>query len=125
MSGQLHLSPTTPAKDAGPLGNVLGHTRTALPAGLAQPRTTTELAALRHLSPSTVSYHLALLHRAGLATRTRSGSSVYHRRSPEAGRLGLRGRPAPSGPATAGPRPAPASATETGAGPVVQLWKRM
>jgi DNA-binding transcriptional ArsR family regulator len=69
------------------LSEVLGHTRLTLLAGLGVPRTTAELADLHHLSRSTVSYHLARLHRAGLATRARSGNSVYYQVSTEGGRL--------------------------------------
>ncbi|MFE7311576.1 ArsR/SmtB family transcription factor [Streptomyces sp. NPDC057555] len=65
------------------LSEVIGPTRGALLADLDTPRTTTQLAALHHLSPSTVSYHLARLHRAGLVTRARMRNSVYYRRSHE------------------------------------------
>ncbi|WP_432141215.1 ArsR/SmtB family transcription factor [Streptomyces sp. bgisy084] len=65
------------------LSEVIGPTRSALLADLDVPRTTTQLAALHRLSPSTVSYHLARLHRAGLVTRARMRNSVYYQRSQE------------------------------------------
>ncbi|MFE2431011.1 ArsR/SmtB family transcription factor [Streptomyces sp. NPDC059373] len=77
------------------LSEVLGHTRLTLLADLGVPRTTAELADLHHLSRSTVSYHLARLHRAGLTTRTRSGSSVYYQVSADGGRLVVGGGPPP------------------------------
>ncbi|WP_168724094.1 helix-turn-helix domain-containing protein [Streptomyces sp. A1499] len=69
------------------LGEVLGHTRLMLLASLCHPRTTTRLAARHHLSPSTVSYHLTRLYRAGLLAPTRAGASVRYRRTAEAGGL--------------------------------------
>ncbi len=65
------------------MSEVIGPTRCALLADLDVPRTTTQLAALQHLSPSTVSYHLARLHRAGLVTRARIRNCVYYQRSHE------------------------------------------
>ncbi|WP_331739311.1 ArsR family transcriptional regulator [Streptomyces sp. NBC_01187] len=53
-------------------------TRDVLLADLKVPRTTTQLAAMHDLHPSTVSYHLAFLHRAGLITRVRDRNSVYY-----------------------------------------------
>ncbi|MEU2563690.1 helix-turn-helix domain-containing protein [Streptomyces longispororuber] len=76
-----------PAAAQGPaevLGEVLGHTRLMLLASLRHPRTTTQLAARHHLSPSTVSYHLTRLYRAGLLVRTQAGASVHYRRTAEA-----------------------------------------
>ncbi|MGV9882056.1 ArsR/SmtB family transcription factor [Streptomyces sp. NPDC003006] len=69
------------------LGEVLGHTRLTLLASLRHPHTTTQLAARHHLSPSTVSYHLTRLYRAGLLVRTRAGGSVHYRRTADAERL--------------------------------------
>ncbi len=63
------------------LGEVLGHTRNALLLDLDVPRTTAELARRHHLAPSTVSYHLGRLHRAGMAVRTRTGNTVRYRRA--------------------------------------------
>jgi len=69
------------------LADVLGHTRLVLLRGLGHARTTAQLAATHHLSPSTVSYHLTRLHRAGLLTRHRDGNSVRYQRTAEADRL--------------------------------------
>ncbi|GHG73287.1 ArsR/SmtB family transcription factor [Streptomyces griseocarneus] len=87
--------PQLPAEPAAhPLADVVGHTRYALLAGLTSPRTTGELARRHHLSPSTVSYHLAHLHRAGLVTRARSGKQVYYQQA--AGAEELLDRPGPA-----------------------------
>ncbi|WP_405805364.1 winged helix-turn-helix domain-containing protein [Streptomyces sp. NBC_01187] len=68
------------ASDHPPGEAAIGPTRRALPADLDVPRTTTQLAALHQLSPSTISYHLTQLHRAGLLTRARTRNSVYYQR---------------------------------------------
>ncbi|MER7584494.1 winged helix-turn-helix domain-containing protein [Kitasatospora sp. NPDC097691] len=65
---------------AGRGGELIGPTRTKLLAELAQPRTTGELAQRVHLSPATVSYHLQILHRAGLVQRTRRSRTVLYQR---------------------------------------------
>lgn len=59
---------------------LIGPTRTKLLAELAQPRTTGELAQRVRLSPATVSYHLQILHRAGLVQRTRRSRTVLYQR---------------------------------------------
>ncbi|MFB9629389.1 ArsR/SmtB family transcription factor [Nonomuraea helvata] len=69
------------------LGEVLGLTRLRLLRALDRPRTTTDLAAELHLTPSTVSYHLARLLHAGLVTRVRHGHQVCYQRSPRANLL--------------------------------------
>lgn len=69
------------AADDNPLAGVLGRSRMALLADLATPRTTTELADRHRMSPSTVSYHLTRLHRAGMVTRSRNGKHVHYRRT--------------------------------------------
>jgi DNA-binding transcriptional ArsR family regulator len=81
------IYPTSPSVASAPSGKAdrarktsVRPTRDVLLAGLDVPRTTTQLAASHHLSPSTVSYHLALLHRAGLITRVRERNSVYYQR---------------------------------------------
>lgn len=79
--------PRTPQRAGEVLSEVLGHTRLMLLASLDRPFTTTRLAAVHHLSPSTVSYHLTRLHRAGLLIRLRDGSSVRYQRTGEADRL--------------------------------------
>jgi hypothetical protein len=73
-----------PAGRTAPLGATLGATRAALLADLHVPRTTTELAGRHHLTLSAVSYHLGILHRSGLAQRSRSGARVLYRRTPHA-----------------------------------------
>ncbi|MCZ1010101.1 helix-turn-helix domain-containing protein [Streptomyces lydicus] len=77
----------TPQRAGEVLSEVLGHTRLMLLSSLDRPSTTTRLAAVHHLSPSTVSYHLTRLYRAGLLTRLRDGSSVRYQRTGEADRL--------------------------------------
>ncbi|MFF4139668.1 ArsR/SmtB family transcription factor [Streptomyces mirabilis] len=57
---------------------LIGATRAQLLAELAQPHTTAELAERLHLSPATVSYHLQILHRAGLLQRTRQARNVLY-----------------------------------------------
>ncbi|MEU6326956.1 helix-turn-helix domain-containing protein [Streptomyces sp. NPDC047049] len=79
--------PRTPQRAGEVLSEVLGHTRLMLLSSLDRPFTTTRLAAVHHLSPSTVSYHLTRLYRAGLLTRMRDGSSVRYQRTGEADRL--------------------------------------
>lgn len=59
-------------------GELIGETRARLLAELTQPRTTSEIAARLHLSRSTVSYHLQILHRAGLLHRTRESLHVLY-----------------------------------------------
>ncbi|MEU8655062.1 helix-turn-helix domain-containing protein, partial [Streptomyces sp. NPDC048737] len=76
-----------PAVPSAEMARLLGSTRAGLLAALAQPASTAQLAARHFLSPATVSYHLGVLHRAGLVTRTRAGRSVFYRRTPEGTRL--------------------------------------
>ncbi|MDI1455754.1 helix-turn-helix domain-containing protein [Streptomyces sp. ATE26] len=76
-----------PAAPSTETAQLLGPTRAALLAALAQPASTAQLAARHFLSPATVSYHLGVLHRAGLVTRTRSGRSTLYRRTPNGSRL--------------------------------------
>ncbi|MFJ9590679.1 ArsR/SmtB family transcription factor [Streptomyces acidicola] len=64
-----------------PLAQVIGHTRFALLESLGSSRTPGELAERHHLSPSTVSYHLVHLHKAGLVTRFQSAKHVYYQRT--------------------------------------------
>ncbi|WP_163512734.1 ArsR family transcriptional regulator [Fodinicola acaciae] len=61
--------------------SLLGVTRNALLTDLAAARTTTELARRHHLTPSAVSYHLSILHRSGMVSRSRIGSGVYYQRT--------------------------------------------
>jgi DNA-binding transcriptional ArsR family regulator len=78
------IAPETPSSETAQL---LGPTRAALLSALAQPASTAQLAARHFLSPATVSYHLGILHRAGLVTRTRAGRAVLYRRTAEGSRL--------------------------------------
>ncbi|MFB8239161.1 helix-turn-helix domain-containing protein [Kitasatospora purpeofusca] len=85
------LYPAFPGPDPGPepapaspAGDLLGATRARLLADLDLPRSTTELAERHRLSASTVSYHLGVLHRAGLLVRTRSGHRALYQQTPRA-----------------------------------------
>ncbi|MFI8194874.1 ArsR/SmtB family transcription factor [Streptomyces sp. NPDC085946] len=78
------IAPIVPSAE---MAQLLGPTRAGLLAALTQPASTAQLAARHFLSPATVSYHLGVLHRAGLVTRTRAGRSVLYRRTPEGTRL--------------------------------------
>jgi DNA-binding HxlR family transcriptional regulator len=69
-------SPTTEA-----LAALLGRTRACLLTALAEPNSTTALAACLALTPSAVSQHLSVLRSNGLITRTRVGGSVLYRRT--------------------------------------------
>ena len=81
--------------EAPPLDELIGSTRALLLAHLVEPRTTEQLACRLHLSRSTISYHLQVLHRAGLVVRTRRSHHVYyHASSPEFSPLAPPGRKA-------------------------------
>ncbi|MEU3600515.1 winged helix-turn-helix domain-containing protein [Streptomyces sp. NPDC006798] len=77
------LPPTTggPAGSAEALAAVLGRTRLDALRLLAEAHTTTSLARALHVSNATASSHAAALRSAGLATTTRAGRSVTHRRT--------------------------------------------
>lgn len=82
--------PARPALHAGSEPTVhalLGVTRTRLLADLHTARTTGELSERHFLANSTVSYHLGILHRTGLITRTRTGQHVLYRQTPRAADL--------------------------------------
>lgn len=66
---------------AADLGELIGHTRATLLAALETPRTTAELGRREALTPATVSYHLAILHRTGLVSRRRTGRRVVYTRT--------------------------------------------
>jgi DNA-binding transcriptional ArsR family regulator len=70
------LPHTRPEGD--PLADILGPSRARILRLLAQPHTTTELAATTGLSLGTASSHSAALRRAGLITTRRTGRSVHH-----------------------------------------------
>ncbi|WP_324789752.1 ArsR/SmtB family transcription factor [Streptomyces sp. H51] len=80
-------SAIAPAVPSAEVARLLGPTRAGLLTALARPASTAQLAARHFLSPATVSYHLGVLHRAGLVARARSGRSVLYRRTPEGSRL--------------------------------------
>ncbi len=69
---------------ASPAGDLIGATRARLLADLDVPRSTTELAERHWLAASTISYHLGVLHRAGLLVRTRSGRRALYQQAPRA-----------------------------------------
>ncbi|MEZ0089134.1 winged helix-turn-helix domain-containing protein [Streptacidiphilus sp. EB129] len=71
--------PALPAAHA-----LLGVTRARLLSDLRSPRSTVELGERHRLSASTVSYHLGILHRSGLVTRTRSRHRVLYEQTPRA-----------------------------------------
>ncbi|MFD8076263.1 ArsR/SmtB family transcription factor [Streptomyces sp. NPDC059718] len=83
--------PAAPAPPSAELARLLGPTRAGLLGALARPASTTQLAARHFLSAATVSYHLGVLHQAGLVTRSRSGRTVLYRRTPAGSRLTGRG----------------------------------
>ncbi|MDX2708936.1 winged helix-turn-helix domain-containing protein [Streptomyces sp. PA03-6a] len=83
--------PAAPAAPSTELARLLGPTRAGLLGALARPASTTQLAARHFLSAATVSYHLGVLHQAGLVTRSRSGRTVLYRRTPAGSRLTGRG----------------------------------
>jgi DNA-binding transcriptional ArsR family regulator len=74
------------------LARLLGRTRARLLLALAEPASTTGLAARCHLPASTVSEHLSVLRAAGLVTTSRDGRHLLHRQSP----LGIALSSAPS-----------------------------
>jgi DNA-binding transcriptional ArsR family regulator len=82
--GALWSAPVPPPSG---LAGVLGATRALLLTDLAQPATTTALAARHGLSPAAVSTQLARLRDAGLVTGRRLGKEVHYRRTPLADAL--------------------------------------
>jgi DNA-binding transcriptional ArsR family regulator len=66
---------------SGGLADVVGGVRATLLTDLGVDRPTLDLAGRHAMSPSTVSYHLAALHRAGLVSRRRAGRYVLYRRT--------------------------------------------
>jgi DNA-binding transcriptional ArsR family regulator len=75
----LEPAPGTPPEA---LADLLGRSRARLLAALAEPASTTQLATSLRLATGAVGDHLAVLLRAGLVTRARSGRSVLYRRTP-------------------------------------------
>jgi DNA-binding transcriptional ArsR family regulator len=63
------------------IDDLVGATRAQILAELAAPISTREVARRLRLAPSTVSYHLQILHRSGLAHRIRRRRSVLYQRA--------------------------------------------
>ncbi|WP_214325782.1 ArsR/SmtB family transcription factor [Nonomuraea sediminis] len=74
------IYPASIGASASLTGELIGDTRSRILAELGRPSTTGEVARRLHLSPSTVSYHLQILHRAGLLQRTRHSLEVRYQR---------------------------------------------
>ncbi|GAB3754641.1 ArsR/SmtB family transcription factor [Microlunatus parietis] len=66
----------------GSLGRLIGRSRAAILAALAEPSSTSQLARTLGLATGAVGDHLATLRDAGLVDRTRVGRSVHYRRTP-------------------------------------------
>lgn len=71
----------------GALALILGPVRAAALRALRQPLTVGELAAAVHCAPTTATYHLHQLAKAGLVTREQRGSSVLVSRTPRGDEL--------------------------------------
>jgi DNA-binding transcriptional ArsR family regulator len=71
-----------PAAVPGALADLLGRSRGTLLDALDSPASTTQLAHATGLAPGAVGDHLAILLRAGLLDRARSGRSVLYWRTP-------------------------------------------
>ncbi len=76
--GELWSAPPTPPSA---VEGVIGRTRAILLADLAEPATTTALAARHGLSAAAVSTQLGRLHAAGLLSSHRIGKEVHYRRT--------------------------------------------
>lgn len=70
------------AGSPGALADLLGRSRARVLAALADPASTTQLATSLKLAVGAVGDHLAVLRRAGLVNRARSGRTVLYRRTP-------------------------------------------
>lgn len=75
----IHAPATPAAHDS--IDRLIGPTRSAVLRSLDGPATTSQLAAQLELSLATVSTHLAVLHAAGIVSRTRTGRSVLYART--------------------------------------------
>jgi DNA-binding transcriptional ArsR family regulator len=69
---------TAPDPGAAATAELLGTVRARLLSALRSPATTTALARGFGVTPGAVSQHLSVLHRAGLADRTRTGRTVLY-----------------------------------------------
>ncbi|MFI9719636.1 ArsR/SmtB family transcription factor [Streptomyces sp. NPDC052396] len=82
-----HPGPDSASDPAQPAHALLGVTRARLLTDLRTPRSTVELGERHCLAASTVSYHLGILHRSGLVTRTRTRHRVLYQQTPRAAGL--------------------------------------
>jgi Family of unknown function (DUF5937)/Helix-turn-helix domain len=71
-----------PAQSGGDLARLIGKTRAALLTALAEPASTTGLAARCQIPVSSASEHLAVLRATGLVATTRTGRFLVHQRTP-------------------------------------------
>ena len=71
-----------PARSASDLAALIGKTRAAVLTALAEPASTTGLAARCGLPVSSTSEHLAVLRATGLVATVRTGRSLLHQRTP-------------------------------------------
>jgi DNA-binding transcriptional ArsR family regulator len=69
------------ARSAGDLERLVGRTRATLLAALAEPASTTGLAARTGIPVSSVSEHLSVLRASGLVATTRTGRFLVHQRT--------------------------------------------
>jgi DNA-binding transcriptional ArsR family regulator len=80
--GIAELWQPAPTTHSQALSRLLGQTRAALLASLAEPASTHTLARRHELAPSTISEHLAILHQAQLITRKRHRHTVLYQQTP-------------------------------------------
>jgi DNA-binding transcriptional ArsR family regulator len=83
-TGELWLPSTAPSDG---LDQLIGRSRAAILRRLAQPATTSQLAAEMRMAIGTVGDHLATLRKTGLVTRARAGRQVLYERTPLADSL--------------------------------------
>ena len=91
VGGLWESAPPTPEA----LAALIGRARARLLESLAEPASTTQLARALDLAPGAVGDHLAVLLRAGLLDRARSGRSVLYRRTPLGDALAAAADPGP------------------------------
>lgn len=70
-----------PPRPGGELARLVGTTRARVLAALAEPASTSGVAARCHIPASSASEHLAVLRAAGLVATTRAGRFLVHRRT--------------------------------------------
>jgi DNA-binding transcriptional ArsR family regulator len=80
--GAASLWPAVPPDRIRALELLLGRERAAVLESLGSPRSTTDLARVLGIAPSSASYHLGVLREARLIDRLRSGREVLYRLSP-------------------------------------------